>query len=351
LAGPSSAGTVTFASSLLKAVYNPKAFIPHAASLRQAFAHCARFPTAASRRSLGRVSVPVWPFTLSGRLPVVALVGRYPTNKLIGRGPIPDRRPFPTSTMRRRLVSGIRPSFPGLSQSRGQVAHVLLTRSPLGATRCCHQVVLARLACIKHAASVHPEPGSNSPSEIVNSQPSPKAPRGCSRRSSAALEPPSLTIRPGRTGGMGDARAYPAPLKAHPLSGCAKEPFRGGKPPTGRGFGTGFSHTVEFSRNVAGMLFGDSPAVPASCHRRSGGTVPRAFQDRQRLPTCPVSVLLVEHHPPRRHRHTEAPPCAPTFWASGRPPNSRRIESSWRSATPCLPMPTPLASFRRGPRS
>jgi len=58
------------------------------------------------------------------------------------------------------------------------------------------------------------------------------------------------------------------------------------------------------------MLFGDSPAVPASCHRRSGGTVPRAFQDRQRLPTCPESVLLVEHHPPRRHLHTEAPPCA-----------------------------------------
>ena len=84
-----------------------------------------------------------------------------------------------------------------------------------------------------------------------------------------------------------------------------------GQAPKGRGFGTGFSHTVEFSRNVAGLLFGDSPAVPASCHRRSGGTVPRAFQDRQRLPTCPVSVLLVEHHPPRRHLHTEAPPCAP----------------------------------------
>src|SRR3954467_15010561 len=95
LAGASSAGTVTFASSLLKEVYNPKAVIPHAASLRQAFAHCAIFPTAASRRSLGRVSVPVWPVTLSGRLPVVALVGHYPTNKLIGRGPIPSRKPFP----------------------------------------------------------------------------------------------------------------------------------------------------------------------------------------------------------------------------------------------------------------
>ena len=78
-------------SPLVKEVYNPKAVIPHAASLRQASAHCAIFPTAASRRSLGRVSVPVWPVTLSGRLPVVALVGHYPTNKLIGRGPISYR--------------------------------------------------------------------------------------------------------------------------------------------------------------------------------------------------------------------------------------------------------------------
>ena len=37
-------------------------------------------PTAASRRSLGRVSVPMWPFNLSVRLPIVALVGLYPTN-------------------------------------------------------------------------------------------------------------------------------------------------------------------------------------------------------------------------------------------------------------------------------
>ena len=80
-------------SSLLTGLYNPKAFIVHAASLRQAFAHCARFLTAASRRSLGRISVPVWPYTLSGRLPIVALVSRYLTNKLMGRGPIPKRGP------------------------------------------------------------------------------------------------------------------------------------------------------------------------------------------------------------------------------------------------------------------
>jgi hypothetical protein len=87
-------------SSLPKAVYNPKAFIPHAALLRQAFAHCARFLTAASRRSLGRVSVPVWLIVLSDQLPVVALVSRYPTNKLIGREAIPERNPFPHQTRR-----------------------------------------------------------------------------------------------------------------------------------------------------------------------------------------------------------------------------------------------------------
>ncbi len=79
-------------SFLLKGVYNPKTFFPHATSLRQAFAHCAIFLTAASRRSLGRVSVPVWLIVLSDQLPVVALVGRYPTNKLIGHEPIFERR-------------------------------------------------------------------------------------------------------------------------------------------------------------------------------------------------------------------------------------------------------------------
>ena len=64
-------------------------------------------------------------------------------------------------------TSGIRPGFPGLSRSSGQVTHVLLTRSPLGLLRCCHRMDPVRLACIKHAASVRPEPGSNSPSRSV----------------------------------------------------------------------------------------------------------------------------------------------------------------------------------------
>ena len=59
-----------FFSSLPTELYDPKAFITHAAWLGQAFAHCPIFPTAASRRSLGRVAVPVWLIILSDQLPV-----------------------------------------------------------------------------------------------------------------------------------------------------------------------------------------------------------------------------------------------------------------------------------------
>ena len=81
LAGAFLRGTVKpKLSSLPTVLYDPKAFITHAAWLRQAFAHCARFSTAASRRSLGRVSVPVWLIILSDQLPIVPLVSRYLTN-------------------------------------------------------------------------------------------------------------------------------------------------------------------------------------------------------------------------------------------------------------------------------
>ena len=141
-------------------VYNPKTFIPHAALLGQACAHCPIFPTAASRRSLGRVSVPMWPITLSGRLPIVGLVGRYLTNYLMGRELTLHRiaafTPVPCGTV---VICGISNCFQLLSPFAGQIAHALLTRPPLGKTR---RSYLVRLACVKHAASVRPEPGSNS---------------------------------------------------------------------------------------------------------------------------------------------------------------------------------------------
>ncbi len=70
-------------SSLTKAVYNPKAFFPHAAWLDQACAHYPKFPTAAPRRCLGRVSVPVWLVVLSDQLQIEGLVSLYLTNYLI----------------------------------------------------------------------------------------------------------------------------------------------------------------------------------------------------------------------------------------------------------------------------
>ena len=61
-----------------------------------------------------------------------------------------------------QVVSSISPGFPELSQSEGQVTHVLLTRSPLITQEQAPKITV-RLACVKHAASVRPEPGSNSP--------------------------------------------------------------------------------------------------------------------------------------------------------------------------------------------
>ena len=104
----------------------------HAALLHQAFAHCAIFPTAASRRSLDRVSVPVWPITLSGRLPIVGLVGRYLTNYLMGRELTSNRiaplTPVPCGTV---VLCGISATFAALSPCLRQIAHALLTRPPL----------------------------------------------------------------------------------------------------------------------------------------------------------------------------------------------------------------------------
>src|SRR5699024_454557 len=65
-----------------------RAVFLHAAWLDQGCPPCPIFLTAASRRSLVRVSVPVWGIPLSGPLPIVALVSRYLTNKLMGRTPI-----------------------------------------------------------------------------------------------------------------------------------------------------------------------------------------------------------------------------------------------------------------------
>ena len=104
----------------------------------------------------------MWPITLSGRLPIVDLVSRYPTNYLIGRESLLHRiAPLTPASCDAVVSCGISAPFGALSPCKGQVAHALLTRPPL------EQLVLllavpARLACVRHAASVRPEPESNS---------------------------------------------------------------------------------------------------------------------------------------------------------------------------------------------
>ena len=56
-------------------------------------------------------------------------------------------------------LCGISSRFQLLSPTERQVSHALLTRSPLSKNRSLYSV---RLACVRHAASVRPEPGSNS---------------------------------------------------------------------------------------------------------------------------------------------------------------------------------------------
>ena len=54
-----------------------------------------------------------------------------------------------------------------------QVIHALLTRPPLGkydSIRKLPLIYLVRLACVRHAASVHPEPGSNSHVKVFVSE-------------------------------------------------------------------------------------------------------------------------------------------------------------------------------------
>ncbi len=138
----------SFPSSPLKELYDPRAFITHAALLDQGFPHCPIFPTAATRGCLDRVPVPVWLIILSDQLPIEVMVGRYPTIKLMGRSPIPPR---PKALLTRTIVPGrlfcISSGFPELSTAGGYVSYVLRTRAPLYS----HPKVLSRSTCMFEA--------------------------------------------------------------------------------------------------------------------------------------------------------------------------------------------------------
>ena len=146
-------------STKSKGVYNPKALILHAASRRQTFVHCARFLVAATRRCMGRVSVPFWGVRLSPPLPVIALVGHYPTNKLMGDRLIHRRT---VKCFHPEVLYSISHSFEWVFFTKGEIPIIY------SAVRSWSLARPALLACLRHAASVHPGPGSNPQKEDVS---------------------------------------------------------------------------------------------------------------------------------------------------------------------------------------
>ena len=135
------------------------------------------------------------------------------------------------------VVFGISFGFPKLSRCEGQIAHVLLTRSPLVYSR---RSLTARLACVKHAASVRPEPGSNSPLTSVDSRREP------------AVE--SMEY-PGKN-------AFSSPLGPRRLVVLPKEPSNGAKRPKPR-------RSVDGALNNSSSTFGTLLSSQGSCtHRR-----------------------------------------------------------------------------------
>ncbi len=145
-------------SSRLKVLYNPKAFFTHAAWLHQACAHCAIFPTAASRRSLDRAffssSVADHPL-------------RPARDRRLGE-PLPHQLANPTwaypdargpkvpslSRSYHAVLAIVSNGYPPHQGNFPGITHPSAARHPRNKFLC----AAARLACVRPAASVQSEP-------------------------------------------------------------------------------------------------------------------------------------------------------------------------------------------------
>jgi hypothetical protein len=179
--------------------------------------------------------------------------------------------------MHQEVLSGIRPSFPGLSQSQGQVTHVLLTRSPLEHPR---RGLSARLACVKHAASVRPEPGSNSPTRH-NKQPQHPNPNthapgqkgtraACKTRKKS--KNPNNTPTPTKQAQGRSIKKPKEPITTNPTTNMEPTATRT------RHYGS-FKHAVEFSKN------GHPPTKPAGLD----GATHLSYRDLSLRQVAPVN--------------------------------------------------------------
>ena len=133
-------------------------------------------------------------------------------------------------------ISSISSCFQLLFQSQRQVAHVLLTRSPLVYPR---RGLTVRLACVKHAASVRPDPGSNSPLKNI-AKPDPKARQTASKTTSSTTD---------KTQKLGPSTINLS-KESDPTSPNPPQKADQNQPGTGSivHIGIDFKHAVKFSR-------------------------------------------------------------------------------------------------------
>ena len=95
------------------------------------------------------------------------MVGHHPTNKLIGREPIPHQKNLSTNPHAKASEYPVLAPVSGRYPKEG--GRLLTCYSPVRHSSTQQKLGFSvRLACVKHAASVRPEPGSNSPNKNKN---------------------------------------------------------------------------------------------------------------------------------------------------------------------------------------
>ncbi len=154
---------------------------------------------------------------------------------------------------------------------------MLLTRSPLEYPQAGLSV---RLACVKHAASVRPEPGSNSPLNAYR-----QTPKGHCQQNE---EHPTPTTKAARTERDHSPKheqtlANLKQQKQHQSSTRQAHHHKGSTQPQHQTNGTDFRYTVEFSKNGH---------TPAAAFRPPWGQPCKHYRVRSAVSNCPAPSPL-----------------------------------------------------------
>ena len=156
---------------------------------------------------------------------------------------------------------------------------MLRTRSPLDLPECCHALDLVRLACVKHAASVRPEPGSNSPLNAYRH--GPRKAIVNKNRENAPLRPEGRTNTRSQSQTRANARKFETTIFTTMLwtPEADSPPHRQQATPAPEQNGTDFRYAVEFSK------YGRTPATTA---RPSWGQPWKHYPARFAVSNCPT---------------------------------------------------------------